>query len=159
MFPVIVRDASRREGNGARGHVANCTVAKRFDSISLGGRRGHPVPHRTATRGLNMIENLARSRAILPTRSLCSAIVLLSCVSFLFGGCSIRKRPSVPWATAVQVRPAVQPRPATVSTVSDDPVPELRLELPPFPPRLFYVRIMPPRPRASMTAANGAYEP
>src|SRR5260370_37831251 len=105
-----------------------------------------------------MMENVAPSRAILPTRSLCSAIVLLSCVSFLFGGCSIRKRPSVPWATAVQVRPAVQPRPATVSTVSDDPVPELRLELPPFPPRLFYVRSMPPRPRASVTPANGGTE-
>ncbi len=105
-----------------------------------------------------MIENLARSRAILPTRSLCSAIVLLSCVSFLFGGCSIRKRPSVPWATAVQVRPAVQPRPATVSAVSEDPVPELRLELPPFPPRLFYVRSMPPRPRAGVAPANGGNE-
>jgi len=35
------------------------------------------------------------------------------------------------------------------SSIADDPLPELRLELPPFPGLLIPVRTAPPRPRAS----------
>ena len=43
------------------------------------------------------------------------------------------------------------------SSVSEDPLPELRLELPPFPGLLIPVRTGPPRPRVSTppTATNG----
>jgi hypothetical protein len=61
----------------------------------------------------------------------------------------MRKRPSIPWATAVQVRPVTPPHTAETSSVPDDPLPELRLELPPFPGHLATVRTSPPRPRAS----------
>ncbi len=61
----------------------------------------------------------------------------------------MRKRPGLPWATAVQVRPVTQPRTEETSSVSEDPLPELRLELPPFPNHLISVRSAPPRPRAS----------
>ena len=64
-------------------------------------------------------------------------------------GCSIRKRPDIPWATAVQVKPVTQARTAEMNSVSEDPLPELRFELPPFPGRLIAVRIAPARPRAS----------
>jgi len=60
----------------------------------------------------------------------------------------VRKRPDVPWATAVQVRPVAQPHTAAASSVADDSIPELRFELPPFPSRLITVRTGPARPRA-----------
>jgi hypothetical protein len=59
----------------------------------------------------------------------------------------MRKRPSIPWATAVQVRPLTQAQTANVSSLPDDPGPELQLELPPFPNRLMTVRSGPSRPR------------
>ncbi len=59
----------------------------------------------------------------------------------------MRKRPNIPWATAVQVRPVTQARTLEGNGVSEDPLPELRLELP-FPGRLIVVRTLPPlRPR------------
>ena len=70
----------------------------------------------------------------------------------------MRKRPNIPWATAVQVRPVTQARTLEGNDVSGDPLPELRLELP-FPGRLIVVRNLPaPRPRGStpppVTAGN-----
>jgi hypothetical protein len=61
----------------------------------------------------------------------------------------MRKRQSIPWATAVQVRPVTQQGTVAASNVPDDPLPELRLELPPFPSHLITIRSAPPRPRAS----------
>ena len=60
----------------------------------------------------------------------------------------MRKRPAIPWATDVQVRPVTQPRAAETSSVPDDLVPELQLELPPFPGQLTSVRA-PQRPRVN----------
>jgi hypothetical protein len=60
----------------------------------------------------------------------------------------MRKRPNIPWATAVQVRPVTQARTLEGNDVSEDPFPELRLELP-FPGRLIFARSGPPRPRGS----------
>jgi len=69
----------------------------------------------------------------------------------------MRKRPAIPWATAVQVKPVTQPHTAEISSVPDDLLPELQLELPPFPGYLNAVRTAPPRPRvnASPSAATG----
>ena len=64
-------------------------------------------------------------------------------------GCSIRKRPAIPWATEVQVRPLTQPSTAEASSVPDDLPPELQFELPPFPGQLTTVRTAPPRPHIS----------
>jgi len=61
----------------------------------------------------------------------------------------MRKRPSIPWATAVQVRPVTQSRGAAASSTSLEELPELRPELPPFPGHLITVRTGPARPRAS----------
>jgi len=61
----------------------------------------------------------------------------------------MRKRPDISWATAVQVRPVTQTSAVAASSVSEDPLPELRLELPPFPGLLITVRTAPLRPRAS----------
>jgi len=69
----------------------------------------------------------------------------------------MRKRPAILWATAVQVRPVTQPHTAETSSVPDDLLPELQLELPPFPGQLTSVRAAPPRPRVSTppSAATG----
>jgi hypothetical protein len=61
----------------------------------------------------------------------------------------MRKRPAILWATEVQVKPVTQPRTAEASSVPDDLLPELQLELPPFPDHLISVRSAPPRPRVS----------
>jgi hypothetical protein len=61
----------------------------------------------------------------------------------------MRRRPAIPWATEVQVRPVTQPRTAEASSVPDDLLPELQIELPPFPGQLISVRSAPPRPRVS----------
>ncbi len=61
----------------------------------------------------------------------------------------MRKRPNISWATAVQVRPVKQASTAAASSVPDDALPDLRLELPPFPGHLIPVRTTPPRPRVS----------
>ena len=70
----------------------------------------------------------------------------------------MRKRPSIPWATAVQVRPVPQARSLERNDVSEDPLPDLRFALPPFPGRLILMRSGPLRPRGStpppVTAGN-----
>lgn len=68
----------------------------------------------------------------------------------------MRKRPGIPWATAVQVRPAPQAHPALTSEALEDAVPELRLEFPPFPIHLIPVRTAPPRPHVSAPPSAGA---
>jgi hypothetical protein len=60
----------------------------------------------------------------------------------------MRKRPNIPWATAVQVRPVPQAH-SFGEDVVEDPLPELRFELPPLPSRLIFARTGPPRPRGS----------
>ncbi len=66
----------------------------------------------------------------------------------------MRRRPDIAWATAVQVKPVMQPHTVETSGVSDDPLPELQFELPPFPSHLISVRMAPPRPRTN-TPASG----
>jgi hypothetical protein len=68
----------------------------------------------------------------------------------------MKKRPSIPWATAVQVKPVLQTHNAETSDAAADLGPELRLELPPFPSHLIAVRTGPPRPRASTPPAVGS---
>jgi hypothetical protein len=62
----------------------------------------------------------------------------------------MKRRPNIPWATAVQVRPVARANTAEPSSASEDLGPELRIELPPFPGQLIPVRSAPPRPRGSM---------
>jgi hypothetical protein len=72
----------------------------------------------------------------------------------------MRRRPNIPWATAVQVRPVTLQQTAETNEVSEDPLPELRFELPPSASRVMTVRSGPPRPRGSTpptaTTGNGA---
>jgi hypothetical protein len=58
----------------------------------------------------------------------------------------------------VQVKPVTPEHPPETASVSDEPLPELRLELPPSPSRLINARVAPPKPRSvapPSTASEG----
>jgi hypothetical protein len=95
----------------------------------------------------------ARSNNLIPRRSVRWGIVFLGCACCVLSGCSMRKRPSIPWATAVQVRPL--PQAHSASGVSDEAIPELQLELASFPISPIAVRSSPPRPRVPASSSTG----
>jgi hypothetical protein len=69
----------------------------------------------------------------------------------------MRKRPGIPWAAAIQVRPVILPQTAT--EIPEDPIPELRLEFSTLSSHLMTMRSTPARPRvlsAGSTAGAGA---
>jgi hypothetical protein len=72
----------------------------------------------------------------------------------MLSGCSVRKRPGIPWATAVQVRPIIQGQAAQTSGVSEDAIPDLQFELPAFPIPLITIRNGPPRPRVNAPSSG-----
>jgi hypothetical protein len=71
---------------------------------------------------------------------------VLGSVAIFISGCAARKKPAIPWSTAVLVRPILLQRAAPNIDV-DDPVPDLRFEIPP-PPAPLATRIAPARPRS-----------
>lgn len=90
----------------------------------------------------------ARSR-----RLLCDLPVFVS-AALLLSGCSLlrRPKPSIPWATAVQVRPMLQPRPASASA-ADPAAPDLFSDAPPFAVILIPLPSAPLRPRVGSPTA------
>jgi hypothetical protein len=77
---------------------------------------------------------------------------VLGSVAIFMSGCAARKKPAIPWSTAVLVRP-ILPQRATPNTDVDDPVPDLRFEIPP-PPAPLATRIAPARPRSVAPSTN-----
>jgi hypothetical protein len=71
-------------------------------------------------------------------------VCLTSCaVAFSMAGCLFRRRPAIPWATAVAVRPVVQPR-AAIGDGADLEAPEFSLDLEPLAALMVPVRVAPP---------------
>jgi hypothetical protein len=103
-----------------------------------------------------MTENRAWPKTVLQRSLLGLSILFLCCAAAMLGGCSMRKRPNIPWATAIQVRPVTQPHLAAVNDIPEDQVPDLRLELPPSSLHLITMRSAPPRPRAATSPTAGA---
>jgi hypothetical protein len=88
-----------------------------------------------------------RNPLLYPSAPLLACLTFFS-VAFSMSGCLVRRRPAVPWATAVQVRPVVQAR----ATSADDPAleaPEFNLDLEPLPALMVPVRMAPPRPHVA----------
>ena len=77
---------------------------------------------------------------------------VLGSVAIFISGCAARKKPAIPWSTAVLVRPILLQRAAPNIDV-DDPVPDLRFEIPP-PPAPLATRIAPARPRSVAPATT-----
>src|SRR5437763_15897337 len=95
-----------------------------------------------------MTETPARSLTVSQHSSLYSVVVFLCCAACVFAGCSIRKRPTIPWASAVQVKPVIDPQTVDTTSGPDDALPELLPELPPSPGYLITMPTAPPPPRA-----------
>jgi len=102
-----------------------------------------------------MTENPVRSLVVL-ARGCSHFFILLCCATLILEGCSARRRPDIPWATAIMVRPAAQARITEGNGASDDPLPELRFELPPVSSRLIGLRPVPLRPRNSVSSNAAA---
>jgi hypothetical protein len=103
-----------------------------------------------------MAENPVRPLMVLPRCSARSVIFLVCCAAVVSGGCSVRKRPSIPWASAVQVRPVTPAQVPETNSVPEDALPELRLELPASLNHLIIVRSAPPPPRPRVNAPPSA---
>ena len=80
---------------------------------------------------------------LLLARRLC---ICVGCIGLAFNGCSARKNPAT-WRNAAQIRPEL-PLPQPRGPDEADPVPELRLELPP-PPAPLAVHYVPARPHVA----------
>lgn len=64
------------------------------------------------------------------------------------GGCLIRRRPAIPWATAVAVRPVLQP-PAASAGDADLEAPEFNLDVEAWAALMVPVRVVPLRPHVA----------
>jgi len=86
-----------------------------------------------------------------------SSFVVFACSVILSSGCSVKRRPSIPWNAAILVRPTYPPRLVTPEDPSEDPVPDLRIDLPTFPLWLVSTK-SPARPHIPAPAAAGGTE-
>jgi hypothetical protein len=78
---------------------------------------------------------------------------VLGSAAILASGCAVRKKPTIPWSTAVLVRPTVPQQPSPTGAV-EEPVLDLGLELPPPPAPLSLARTAPARPRGATPSSN-----
>jgi len=100
---------------------------------------------------MKMTETLAllpRAASRVRTRILFGAV---GSVAILLSGCAEQKKAAIPWRTAVLVRPIVPQHPPEAGDF-DEPVPDLRLEIP--PPAPLATRNAPARPRIAAPPAN-----
>ena len=100
---------------------------------------------------VNPAQSSARSRHSLLHRSGLLLVSLTSfSLAFLSGGCIsfFHRRPKIPWATAVQVRPALQAH-AGGGEGGDLDAPDISLDLAPLMAMMVPIRTAPPRPHAA----------
>lgn len=103
----------------------------------------------------------ARSRHSLLRRSAPSFVALTAfSLAFLSSGCInlFHRRPKIPWATAVQVRPALQAHAGGGDGGNFD-APEIGLDLGPLVAMMVPIRSAPPRPRVNPAPAPAASAP
>jgi hypothetical protein len=103
---------------------------------------------------LNMTETSAQPQLAAMRNRVRIFFGVLSSAVILAGGCAARKGPTIPWSTAVLVRPIAQQHPSP-NGVDEVPVPDLELEVP-LPPAPLATRIppAPARPHSVAPPAN-----
>ena len=101
---------------------------------------------------MHMTETSAEPQPAVMRDSARMLFSMLGSVAIFMSGCAARKKPAIPWSTAVLVRP-ILPQQATANIDVDDPVPGLRFEMPP-PPAPLATRIAPARPRSVAPLTN-----
>ncbi len=102
---------------------------------------------------VNPAQSSARSRHSLLRRSAPLLVALTSfSLAFLSGGCIsfFHRRPKVPWATAVQVRPTLQAR---GGDGGDLDAPDIGLDLAPLVAMMVPIRTVPPKPHVAPAPA------
>jgi len=80
-------------------------------------------------------------------------LAVLGSAALFLGGCAARKKPVIPWSTAVQVRPVAQEKTSSSSDVPDIS-PQLGAAIPPPPPPLAVSKTGPVRPRVAAPPSN-----
>lgn len=78
---------------------------------------------------------------------------VLGSAAILASGCAARRKPAIPWSTAVLVRP-VAPHHPPLTGNADDAAPDLKLEIPALPEQLAVGRTGPARPHSVAPSAN-----
>jgi hypothetical protein len=96
-----------------------------------------------------MTETPAQSQVLTRHFAFGRSIAFFLSVALLLSGCSIRKKPSIPWATAVQVKPTLQAHPTPASDISEGAAPDLQAAWPPLATILIPVRGGPARPHVN----------
>lgn len=96
----------------------------------------NPAQHRVCPRDLRL-----QRAPLLVSLTFCS-------MAFSMSSCAIRRKPAIPWATEVQVRPVLQARTGTADDV-DLVAPEFNIDLEPLASLLVPVRTAPPRPHVA----------
>jgi hypothetical protein len=104
---------------------------------------------------LHMTETSAQSQLALMRDRARILFGLLGSVAILASGCAARKNPTIPWNTAVLVRPIAPQRPSPAE-VDEVPVPDIGLEIPQPPTSLVTRTPAPVRPRGVAPSANPA---
>jgi len=97
-----------------------------------------------------MTEKPAQSPDFLAHGRIRTLLIFICCAVLVAGGCAERKRPAIAWAAAVQVRPLL---PAPKAPETQEPLPDLKLELPASPLRIAALRSAPARPRVAAPPA------
>jgi hypothetical protein len=101
---------------------------------------------------MDMTQTLAQPQfAVMRVRARIFFGVLGSAAIFM-SGCAARRKPAIPWSTAVLVRPIVAQHSAAAGN-AEDPEPDLRLEIPP-PPAPLATRTTPARPRSAAPSTS-----
>jgi hypothetical protein len=102
---------------------------------------------------LNMTETSAQPQFAVKRNSFRVSFSVLGFAAILLSGCAARKKPSIPWSTAVLVRPILPQHPSPTADI-EVPPPDLGQEIPPPPLVQVGTRAAPSRPRIPASATN-----
>jgi hypothetical protein len=102
---------------------------------------------------LEMTETLAQPRIAVMRRSVLTFFSVFGSAAIMVSGCAAQRKHAIPWSTEVLVRPTALQRSSSTGDI-EDPVPDLRMEIPPPPGPLAVARTSPARPRNVSPSIN-----
>jgi hypothetical protein len=103
---------------------------------------------------LNMTETSAQSQFAVMRDSFRVLFGVIGFAAILLSGCAVRKKPSIPWSTAVLVRPILPQHPSPTADI-EVPPPDLGRQIPPPPaPLATRTPAAPVRPRSIAPPPN-----
>jgi len=100
-----------------------------------------------------MTETFAQARNTVMRNLALMIFGVLGSAALMVSGCAAQRKHAIPWSTAVLVRPAALQRFSPTENV-EDPLPDLRMEIPPPPGPLAVARPAPARPHSVAPSTN-----